>query len=254
MSNYDSIYSQKSMDYYDLGEGEDYVVDCPDYPIMRSSMPSYNDRRDEHIENHVINRHTYHTSNNNNSFDHDSLYPPLPNQRYQYSTSQNSNSYEYNQNELSSFPQNWKPSSSYKPPSSPRLSPVQYSNTPMKSPRMSPQEPYNNNNASQGNLNILPEFYLLHPSPRSASLRNFNRVYESSPRQHTSLPVNMTQNDPNIRPYPPADISRSPRLNNDNFYHRKEPDQGFSEGNDDIIDSYYSDLDNKPGSTQEGNY
>ncbi|CAI2161420.1 7628_t:CDS:2 [Funneliformis geosporum] len=240
MSQYDSIYSQKSeVDSFDHLNDVEYV----DYPTVRSSMPSpYNDRRDEHIEKNGTNRHTYHTSNHNSSFGNDSLYPPLPNQRYQYSTSPNSNSYEYNRNEFSSFESNRDdpplPPSPYKPPLSPRPHLIHYSTSPLISPRLPPQQSY----TSQGNP---PELYIPKPSPRSASLQNISRS-ESSPRLNTSFPVNMVKNNANIRPYPYVDTPKTLNFNNNNnFYQQEKPEQvldafDFSETQD-IIDSYYDD-------------
>ncbi|CAG8447462.1 13954_t:CDS:2 [Funneliformis mosseae] len=230
MSHYDSIYSQKSeVDSFDhLGD-----VDYVDYHNVRSSMPSpYNDRRDEHMEKNGANRHTYHTSNHHRSFDNDSLYPPVPNQRYQYSTSPKSNSYEHNQNDFSI-----ESNRDYPPlPPSPYNHPIHYSTSPLNSPRLPPQQSYGNP----------PEFYIPKPSPRSASLQNINRP-ESSPRLNASFPVNALKNNSNIRPYPFVDTPKTLKFNdNNNFYQQEKPEQeldafDFSEAHD-IIDSYYDDL------------
>ncbi|CAB4404038.1 unnamed protein product [Rhizophagus irregularis] len=218
MSNYSSIYSQKSDNFEDYYE-DDYI----DYNDTRNSLPTFNNNRKYESSEYGHSRRTS---------DANYLYtPPSPNLQ-QYSTSPNS-SQKYIQNEfstpessrrdLSPNSQNRKPSL----PSSPR------NGLPINSPVMFQQQSYNNNNNfnNNNNNNLQGRPNMINPPPRDDSSKNTNRSYTvgPNPRQYTSLPMS-----PKIH----AETSRI--LIDNNYNERPDNDQIAHEfETSDIIDSYY---------------
>ncbi|CAG8437673.1 9044_t:CDS:2 [Rhizophagus irregularis] len=155
MSNYSSIYSQKSDNFEDYYE-DDYI----DYNDTRNSLPTFNNNRKYESSEYSHSRRTS---------DANYLYtPPSPNLQ-QYSTSPNS-SQKYIQNEFST------------PESSRRdLSP--------NSQNRKPSLPSSPRNGLPINSPVIPN--MINPPPRDDSSKNTNRSYTvgPNPRQYTSLPM-----------------------------------------------------------------
>lgn len=254
MSNYSSIYSQKSEisidsyeDYYENG----YI----DYNDTRNSLPTYNNNNRKYESSEYD--HSRRTSDAN--YLHT---PPSPNLQ-QYSTSPNSSQKyilnefstpESSRRDLSPNSQNRKPSL----PSSPRIGPpINY------------QQSYdnNNNNYNNNNNNLQGRPNIINPPPRNDSSKNTNRSYTVGPnsRQYTSLPMS-----PKIQSNLHAETSRiSINDNYDSYNESPDNDMNTPEfETSDIIDSYYDDPDdhedpvdpkgsdselNKPVPTSAGN-
>jgi hypothetical protein len=207
MSNYSSIYSQKSENSYEDYDDDDYI----DYNDTRSSLPSYNNQKYESSEYGHIRR----------TSDANYLYPPSSPNSQQYSTSP-----KYNQNEF------------FAPESSRRnLSPNPHSRKPSlpSSPRHGLQINYPMFQ-QQFNNNLQERPIIIDPPPRDDSSKSTNRPYAigKNPRQNT-LPMS-----PKIHSYPHAETSRIQLVNN-NYNEGSNNDHDFETS--DIIDSYYDDLD-----------